>query len=120
LEIEGPPVKVPVNATCEVLEPNDEEENEICEEHEEEADEELEELSGSHFHFLTTEGIDEKDDYEERVVEMKNESYAVITREQANKKEKVVQPTKRSKDPPTVIPVIARRGDPIPTSSTPK
>ncbi|KAH9316789.1 hypothetical protein KI387_044527, partial [Taxus chinensis] len=58
--------------------PDDEEENEICEEHEEEADEELEELSGSHVHFLTIEGIDEEDDYEERVAEMKNESYDVM------------------------------------------
>lgn len=120
LVIEGPPIKVPINATCEVLEPDDEEENEICEEHEEEADEELEELSGSHVHFLTTEGVNEEDDYEERVTKRNNESYVVMTHEKAKKKEKVVQPTKISKEPPTTIPIIARRGSPIPTSSTPK
>ncbi|KAH9308473.1 hypothetical protein KI387_036384, partial [Taxus chinensis] len=77
------------NVTCEVIEPDDEEEDEICEEHEEEFDEELEELSGSHVHFLTIEGIDEEDDYEASVAEMNNESYAVMTHEQAKKKEKV-------------------------------
>ncbi|KAH9297373.1 hypothetical protein KI387_029055, partial [Taxus chinensis] len=76
------------------------EEDGICEEQEDEAGEELEELNGSHVHFLTIKGIDEEDDYEERVTEMNNESYAVMTREKANKKEKVVQPAKRSKEPP--------------------
>ncbi|KAH9303428.1 hypothetical protein KI387_015011, partial [Taxus chinensis] len=47
LEIEGPPIKVPVNATCEVEEPDDEEVNEYFEELEEEANEELEEIDGS-------------------------------------------------------------------------
>ncbi|KAH9291008.1 hypothetical protein KI387_044137 [Taxus chinensis] len=39
LSIEVPPLKVPVNATCEVLEPDDEEENGIYDEQEEEVDE---------------------------------------------------------------------------------
>ncbi|KAH9302235.1 hypothetical protein KI387_013818, partial [Taxus chinensis] len=51
---------------------------------------------------------------------MKNESYAVMTGEQAKKKEKVVQLAKISREPPTTIPLIARRGAPIPTSSIPK
>ncbi|KAH9311313.1 hypothetical protein KI387_026348, partial [Taxus chinensis] len=43
LDIEGPPLKVPVNATCEVIEPNDDEDNGLYDEHKEEVDEELEE-----------------------------------------------------------------------------
>ncbi|KAH9326511.1 hypothetical protein KI387_006689, partial [Taxus chinensis] len=56
-----------VNATCEVEEPDDEEFNELYEEPEEEVDEELEELGGSQVHFLTTEGMDDEDEYDERV-----------------------------------------------------
>ncbi|KAH9326371.1 hypothetical protein KI387_006549, partial [Taxus chinensis] len=55
---------------------------------EEEADEELEELSGSHVHFLTTEAIDEEYYYEEIIVEMSNESYVVMTHDKMSKKEK--------------------------------
>ncbi|KAH9310025.1 hypothetical protein KI387_037936, partial [Taxus chinensis] len=120
LAIEGPPLKVPVNATCEVLEPDDEEENGLYDEQEEDADEELEELGGSQVHFLTTEGMDYEDDYDERVVEMNNDSYVVMNRDQTNKKEKVVHPGKKSKEIPTTILVIARRGAPIPTASTQK
>ncbi|KAH9298401.1 hypothetical protein KI387_030083, partial [Taxus chinensis] len=38
LAIEVPPLKVPVNATCEFLEPNDEEENELYDGQEEDVD----------------------------------------------------------------------------------
>ncbi|KAH9296411.1 hypothetical protein KI387_039999, partial [Taxus chinensis] len=100
--------------------PDDEEINEDFEEPEEEADEELEELEGSRVNFFTTEGVDEEDDYDEVVAEMNSESYVVMTREQTNKKEKVMQPTKRSKEHPMTIPVIAKRGSPIPTASTQK
>ncbi|KAH9326321.1 hypothetical protein KI387_006499, partial [Taxus chinensis] len=86
----------------------------------EEAEEELEELDGSRVNFLTTEGIDEEDDYDEVVAEMNGESYAVMTQEQTNKREKVMQPAKKSKEHPMTIPVIARRGSPIPTASTQK
>ncbi|KAH9309926.1 hypothetical protein KI387_037837, partial [Taxus chinensis] len=41
LVIEGPPLKVHVNATCEVLEPEDEEENELYDDQDKYADEEL-------------------------------------------------------------------------------
>ncbi|KAH9313116.1 hypothetical protein KI387_028151, partial [Taxus chinensis] len=81
LEIEGPPIKVPVNATYEVEEPEDEEVNEDCEELEEEADEEIEELEGSRVNFFTTEGVDEEDDYDEVVADMNSESYVVMTQE---------------------------------------
>ncbi|KAH9304097.1 hypothetical protein KI387_008501, partial [Taxus chinensis] len=47
LALEGPPIKVPVNATCEVEEPDDDEANEACEEFVEEFDDEAEELEGS-------------------------------------------------------------------------
>ncbi|KAH9307171.1 hypothetical protein KI387_044386, partial [Taxus chinensis] len=47
LALEGPPVKVPVNATCEVEEPDDDEDNEACEEFVEEFDDEADELEGS-------------------------------------------------------------------------
>ncbi|KAH9313103.1 hypothetical protein KI387_028138, partial [Taxus chinensis] len=70
LAIEGPPIKVLVNETCEVQEPNDAEFNELYEELEEEVDEELDELGGSQVHFLTTEGMDDEDEYDQRVVEM--------------------------------------------------
>ncbi|KAH9322951.1 hypothetical protein KI387_017590, partial [Taxus chinensis] len=53
----GPPIKVPINATCEVEEPD------------EEANEEFE-YDRSQVNFLTTEGIDEEDDYDEIVVDM--------------------------------------------------
>ncbi|KAH9306219.1 hypothetical protein KI387_010623, partial [Taxus chinensis] len=65
-----PPLKVPVNVACEVLEPNDEEENGIYNEQEEEADEELEEPSGSQVHFVTSEGVDDEYDYDDVVAEM--------------------------------------------------
>ncbi|KAH9308266.1 hypothetical protein KI387_036177, partial [Taxus chinensis] len=64
--------------------------------------------------------VDDEDDYDDVVVEMNSESYVVMTQEQTNKKEKVVQPTKISKESPITIPVIARRGAPIPTTSTQK
>ncbi|KAH9299898.1 hypothetical protein KI387_044121 [Taxus chinensis] len=44
LALEGPPIKVPVNATCEVEEPEDEEVNEDCEEFVEEVDDEADEF----------------------------------------------------------------------------
>ncbi|KAH9323539.1 hypothetical protein KI387_018178, partial [Taxus chinensis] len=47
LALEGPPVKVPVNATYEVEEPDDDEDNEACEEFVEEFDDEADELEGS-------------------------------------------------------------------------
>ncbi|KAH9296487.1 hypothetical protein KI387_040075, partial [Taxus chinensis] len=83
---------------------DDEEENELYDEQEEEADEELEESGGSRVHFLTTEGVDDKYDYDDVVAEMNSESYVVMTQEQTKKKEKVVQPTKRSKEYPITIP----------------
>ncbi|KAH9290229.1 hypothetical protein KI387_034346, partial [Taxus chinensis] len=55
-------------------EPNDEEFNELYEDPEEEVDEEHEELGGSQAHFLTTEGMDDEDEYDERVAEMNSES----------------------------------------------
>ncbi|KAH9302343.1 hypothetical protein KI387_013926, partial [Taxus chinensis] len=51
---------------------------------------------------------------------MNSESFAVMTREQTSQREKVTQPIKKSKEQSTTIPVIAKRGSPIPTSSTPK
>ncbi|KAH9312271.1 hypothetical protein KI387_027306, partial [Taxus chinensis] len=69
LALEGPPVKVPVNATCEVEEPDDDEDNEACEELVEEEDE-ADELEGSRVNFFTTEGTDDGDDYDEVVVDM--------------------------------------------------
>ncbi|KAH9296698.1 hypothetical protein KI387_044278 [Taxus chinensis] len=81
LALEGPPIKVPVNATCEVEEPDDEEDNEDCEEFVEEVDDEADELEGSRVNFFTTEGIDDGDDYDEVVADMNSESYAVMTRE---------------------------------------
>ncbi|KAH9288759.1 hypothetical protein KI387_032876, partial [Taxus chinensis] len=54
---------------CEVEEPDDEKFNELCDEPEEEV-EELEELGGSQVHFLTTEGGDDEDEYDERVADM--------------------------------------------------
>ncbi|KAH9319806.1 hypothetical protein KI387_021575, partial [Taxus chinensis] len=114
LALEGPPVKVPVNATCEVEEPDD---DEACEEFVEEFDDEAEELEGSRVNFFTTEGID---DYDEVVADMNSESFAVMTREQTKQREKVTQPPKKSKEQSATIPVIARRGSPIPTSSTQK
>ncbi|KAH9326865.1 hypothetical protein KI387_007043, partial [Taxus chinensis] len=51
-------------------EPDDEEFNEDFEDPEEELDEELKELGGYQVHFLTTEGMDDEDEYDERVVEM--------------------------------------------------
>ncbi|KAH9331841.1 hypothetical protein KI387_003949, partial [Taxus chinensis] len=65
-----PPIKVPVNVTYVVQEPNDEEENEDYEEPEEEISEEQEEPSESQVHFLTTEGMDDEDEYDEVVVDM--------------------------------------------------
>ncbi|KAH9319265.1 hypothetical protein KI387_021034, partial [Taxus chinensis] len=111
----GPPIKVPINATCEVEEPDEE-----FEESREEVEEELEELDGSQDNFLTTEGIDEEDDYDEIVAEMNSESYTVMTQEQTNKKEKVIQPIRKSKEYSTTIPVVARRGSPVPTTSMQK
>ncbi|KAH9318878.1 hypothetical protein KI387_020647, partial [Taxus chinensis] len=78
LEIEGPPIKVPINATCEVEEPK-EEANEEFEESGEEDEEELEELDGSQVNFLTPEGVHEENDYDEVLVDMNNDSYAVMT-----------------------------------------
>ncbi|KAH9296449.1 hypothetical protein KI387_040037, partial [Taxus chinensis] len=98
----------------------DEEVNEEFEESGEEAEEELEELDGSQVNFLTTKGIDEEDDYDEVVEEMNSESYVVMTREHTNKKEKVMHPAKKSMEYPTTIPVVARRGSPVPTASTQK
>ncbi|KAH9302738.1 hypothetical protein KI387_014321, partial [Taxus chinensis] len=108
----------PVNATCEVEEPDDDVDNEACEEFLEEFDDEAEELEGSRVNFFTTEGTD--DDYDEVVADMNSESFAVMTREQTRQKEKVTQPMKKSKEQLATIPVIARRGSPIPTSSAPK
>ncbi|KAH9288325.1 hypothetical protein KI387_032442, partial [Taxus chinensis] len=51
---------------------------------------------------------------------MNNESFAVMTREQTKQREKVTQPPKKSEEQSVTIPVIARRGSPIPTSSTQK
>ncbi|KAH9315815.1 hypothetical protein KI387_024442, partial [Taxus chinensis] len=82
------PIKVPVNATCEVQEPDDEEFNEDLEDLKEEVDEELEELGGSQFHFLTIEGIYDEDEYDERVVEMNIESYSIMTQEKMKKRRK--------------------------------
>ncbi|KAH9316407.1 hypothetical protein KI387_025034, partial [Taxus chinensis] len=65
-----PPVKVHVNATCEVEEPDDDEDNEACEEFVEEVDDETYELEGSRVNFFTTEGIDDGDDYDEVVADM--------------------------------------------------
>ncbi|KAH9327501.1 hypothetical protein KI387_007679, partial [Taxus chinensis] len=79
LALEGPPVRVPVNATCEVEEPDDDEDNEACEEFAREFDDEAEVLEGSRVNFFTTEGID---DYDEVVADMNSESFAVMTREQ--------------------------------------
>ncbi|KAH9324557.1 hypothetical protein KI387_004735, partial [Taxus chinensis] len=47
LALEGPPVKVPMNVTCEVEEPDDDVDDEACEEFLEEFDDEAEELEGS-------------------------------------------------------------------------
>ncbi|KAH9313996.1 hypothetical protein KI387_022623, partial [Taxus chinensis] len=47
LALEGPPVQVPVNATCAVEEPDDDGDNEACEEFVEEVDDEVDELEGS-------------------------------------------------------------------------
>ncbi|KAH9309611.1 hypothetical protein KI387_037522, partial [Taxus chinensis] len=120
LALEGPPVKVPVNATCEVEEPDDDVDDEAREEFLEEFDDEAEELEGSRVNFFTTEGTDDGDNYDEVVADMNSESFAVMTREQTRQKEKVTQPMKKSKEQPATIPVIARRGSPIPTSSAPK
>ncbi|KAH9324951.1 hypothetical protein KI387_005129, partial [Taxus chinensis] len=98
----------------------DEEVSEDCEEFVKEVDEETKELEGSRVNFFTTEGIDEEDDYDKVVADMNSESYAVMTQEQTNKKEKVMQPAKRSKEHPMTIPVIMKRGFPIPIASTPK
>ncbi|KAH9312175.1 hypothetical protein KI387_027210, partial [Taxus chinensis] len=49
---------------------DDEEFNEDFKDPEEEVDEEQDELGGSQVHFLTTEGMDDEDEYDERVVEM--------------------------------------------------
>lgn len=78
MAIEGPPLKVPLNATCEVQEPEDEEANEYYVKGEE-VDEEMEEPGGSTVHFLTTEGVDDDDDYDEVVADMNSESYVVMT-----------------------------------------
>ncbi|KAH9288272.1 hypothetical protein KI387_032389, partial [Taxus chinensis] len=83
--------------------PDDEEKNGIYDEQEEEADEELEDPGGSRVHFLSTKGVDDEDDYDNVVTEMNSESYAVMTWEVTKKKEKVVQPAKRSKDYPITI-----------------
>ncbi|KAH9306280.1 hypothetical protein KI387_010684, partial [Taxus chinensis] len=74
-----PPLKVPVNATCEFLEPDDEEENEFYDDQEEYIDEELEQPGASRINFLTTEGVDDEDDYDDVVAEMNNKSYAIMT-----------------------------------------
>ncbi|KAH9300545.1 hypothetical protein KI387_012128, partial [Taxus chinensis] len=94
--------------------------NEACEEFVEEFDDEAEELEGSRVNFFTTEGIDDGDDYDEVVAEMNSESFAVMTREQTHQKEKVTQPMRKSKEQLVTIPIIAKRGSPIPTSSAPK
>ncbi|KAH9314579.1 hypothetical protein KI387_023206, partial [Taxus chinensis] len=65
LALEGPPVKVPVNATYEVEELDDDEDNEACKEFVEELDDEADELEGSRVNFFTTKGIDDGDDYDE-------------------------------------------------------
>ncbi|KAH9296007.1 hypothetical protein KI387_039595, partial [Taxus chinensis] len=78
LALEGPPVKVPVNTTCKVEEPDDDEDNEACEELIEEEDE-ADELEGSRVNFFTTEGVDDGDDYDEVVADMNSESFAVMT-----------------------------------------
>ncbi|KAH9300309.1 hypothetical protein KI387_011892, partial [Taxus chinensis] len=71
LALEGPLVKVPVNATCEVEEPNDDEDNEAYEELvAREEDDKADELEGSQVNFFTTEGIDDGDDYDEVVADM--------------------------------------------------
>ncbi|KAH9327780.1 hypothetical protein KI387_007958, partial [Taxus chinensis] len=64
--------------------------------------------------------MDDEDEYDERVADMNSESYVVMTWEQANNKEKVVQSAKKSKEFPITIPVVARRGAHIPTTSTQK
>ncbi|KAH9306848.1 hypothetical protein KI387_011252, partial [Taxus chinensis] len=51
-------------------EPDEEEFNEYFEDLEEEVDEEQEELGGYQVHFLTTEGINDEDEYDERVAYM--------------------------------------------------
>ncbi|KAH9309436.1 hypothetical protein KI387_037347, partial [Taxus chinensis] len=104
LVLEGPPIKVPINATCEVEEPEDEEVNEDCEEFFEEVDDETDELEGSRVNFFTTEGIDEGDDYDEVLADMNSESYAIMTREHINQREKVMKPSKKSKEQLTTIP----------------
>ncbi|KAH9288779.1 hypothetical protein KI387_032896, partial [Taxus chinensis] len=60
------------------------------------------------------------DEYDERVEEMNSESYVIMTLEKMNKKEKFMQPAKKSKEFPTTIPVVVRRGAPIPTTSMQK
>ncbi|KAH9294081.1 hypothetical protein KI387_040715, partial [Taxus chinensis] len=97
-----------------------EDDNESCEEFLEEFDDEAEEPERSRVNFFTTKGIDDADDYDEVVADMNSESFAVMTREQTHQREKVTQPLKKSKEQPATIPVIARRGSPIPTSSAPK
>ena len=39
----------------------------------------MEDLGGSRVHFLTNEGMDDEDDYDDVVAEMNSESYVVIT-----------------------------------------
>ncbi|KAH9312894.1 hypothetical protein KI387_027929, partial [Taxus chinensis] len=76
LAIVSPPIKVLVNATCEVQEPEYEVEAEELEEAEEELEEYQEESDDSQVKFLTTEGVDDNDDdYDELVADMNNESY---------------------------------------------
>ncbi|KAH9296808.1 hypothetical protein KI387_028490, partial [Taxus chinensis] len=65
-----PPIKVLVNASCEVQEPNDEEENEDYEEPKEEVDEDQEELGHFQVNFLTTEGVDDEDEYNEVLADL--------------------------------------------------
>ncbi|KAH9315106.1 hypothetical protein KI387_023733, partial [Taxus chinensis] len=42
--------------------------------------------SGSRFHFLTIEGVDDQDDYDDVVAKMNNESYAIMTWESDQQK----------------------------------
>ncbi|KAH9320552.1 hypothetical protein KI387_015191, partial [Taxus chinensis] len=50
--------------------PDDEEEDGLYDKQEEEVDEELEEPGGSRVHFLTTDGVDDEDEYDDIVAEM--------------------------------------------------
>ncbi|KAH9289990.1 hypothetical protein KI387_034107, partial [Taxus chinensis] len=75
----GYPLRFQFNKTCEFQESNDGEENEDYEEPKEEVDEDPEELGNSQVNFLTVEGVDDEDEYDEVVIDMNSDSYVVMT-----------------------------------------